>query len=156
LQQGWLQRCTEGASRQWRRMRRRKCLCWRTGGWDNANDEYSPLNLPARDSSSSLLGGPPCDRTATLSVEMLRERDKHPLKLAWGLFLTYIAAGMAYFMALKKMHFRDALFNIINSLSAVSYGQFSPETGLERACSLVLLFYGVGLVGSLIGIVISR
>jgi hypothetical protein len=94
-------------------------------------------------------------RSATISVDYLKNQDRRPMHLAWAFFLVYCIMGIWYFMFFKSTNFRDALFQIINSLSAVGYGKFDPQTPTEQALTIVFLFVGVGFMGSLIGIVAS-
>ena len=58
-------------------------------------------------------------RSNTISVDYLKKRDRRPLQMAWTFFLIYVIAGVWYFIWFKSLSFRDAIFQIINSLSAV-------------------------------------
>jgi hypothetical protein len=42
--------------------------------------------------------------------------------MAWAFFVVYVLAGLWYFMFFKALDFHNALFQIINSLSAVGVG----------------------------------
>ncbi|EWM22582.1 Ion transport 2 [Nannochloropsis gaditana] len=121
----------------------------------------SASSLPERPSASSLPERPSAaswqalQRMSTVSVDFLKKQDRRPVQMAWAFFVVYVLAGLWYFMFFKALDFHNALFQIINSLSAVGYGYFSPSTPIEQALTVVFLFVGVGFMGSLIGIVAS-
>jgi hypothetical protein len=48
------------------------------------------------------------------------------------------------------------VFQIINSLSAVAYGNFDPTTPVERFLTVVFLFVGLGFMGTFVGMIASR
>ena len=55
----------------------------------------------------------------------------------------------------SRSHLPPQLYQIINSLSAVSYGNFDPDTALEEALTVVFLFVGLGFMGTFVGSIAS-
>lgn len=65
--------------------------------------------------------------------------------------LIFISSVPIYYFEPNILTFEDALWWSVVTATTVGYGDISPETGLGRLIAIILMLFGIGLIGMLTG-----
>jgi voltage-gated potassium channel len=67
--------------------------------------------------------------------------------LVWAFLLVFLAAIPINIVEPNIKTYEDAMWWAVVTATTVGYGDISPETGLGRMIAIVLMLFGIGLIG---------
>ena len=85
-------------------------------------------------------------RSAAAVLAFLQRENLFRLAGVIGMLVLVGAAGLTYFEEDRPFH--DALWWAIVTLTTVGFGDISPETFGGRLIGVVLMFFGIGVLGT--------
>lgn len=83
-------------------------------------------------------------------VAVLKTNGLHKA-LSVTFILIFLLSIPIYLIEPSIQSYEDAIWWAIVTTSTVGYGDLSPETGIGRAIAVVLMIFGIGLIGVLTG-----
>ena len=93
-------------------------------------------------------------------MRVFSKRADRFLKTNGFIYMLYISSGLILtasliMQQLEKLSFKDALYWSIVTMTTVGYGDISPRTEAGKLIAIILMIFGIGLLGSLTATIAS-
>ena len=93
---------------------------------------------------------------AAAFLDKIKKRIEGILKTNGFIYILYanivlIAVSSAIMVFAEKMKFSEAIYWSIVTCTTVGYGDISPATSIGRIVAVILMIFGIGLIGTLTG-----
>lgn len=97
----------------------------------------------------------PVDDKMYVPLTMESLQDSQPATIAFGLVLSYIAAGTLFYWQATGWDLLQSLYFVIVTLTSVGYGDLAPVGEGVRLFTAMYILFGVGILGTALGEVVS-
>jgi voltage-gated potassium channel len=82
--------------------------------------------------------------------DILKTNGLHKV-ISFTLILIFVSSIPIHFFETSIETYQDALWWSIVTATTVGYGDLSPETGIGRVIAIILMMFGIGLIGMITG-----
>lgn len=86
-----------------------------------------------------------------LPIGGILKTNKLDKVIVWTVLLIFVAAVPINLVEPNITSYEDALWWAVVTATTVGYGDISPETGLGRIIAIILMLFGIGLIGMVTG-----